>query len=388
MFRLASQPSHGVALDIELDHQRCDRLTCDTQTHTRFARPSNLASGSCRFDLDSAIMDLMGDLPSTDDHTGIRIRVHFSCTPELRLPDVGSCAFDVGDLRLELDRIVGEGDKPWTSITAFGTLSGITYEQLALGVEHAEVHAFYKHASNQIHTIAGLLRWRVEDDCKLHELASISLAYLSENGEWVKISTGLHFGIRFGIPFSQSGPTAAELADVQRLVDAGRSEPVAHAVFREAWNQRVSNPRSAIVLGVAALEVGFGHFVSRKEPNAPNVKRKRGSTPVAACLRTILHRYHVTVTRADGQKLVLSPAFLRTLDELAQVRNDIVHDGKSAPPSDQVDEMLRSVVQALWLFDRLTGDEWAHGRINPSIFVGEAELKALKLQSRPTTKGS
>ncbi len=46
------------------------------------------------------------------------------------------------------------------------------------------------------------------------------------------------------------------LAEVADLVTYSQREPVAHELWREAWNLRHANPRSSMVIGVAAAEVG------------------------------------------------------------------------------------------------------------------------------------
>src|SRR5215217_1204096 len=47
-------------------------------------------------------------------------------------------------------------------------------------------------------------------------------------------------------------------ADTEALLSGGHTEPLSHALFREAWMEHErKNPRSALVIGVAALEAGL-----------------------------------------------------------------------------------------------------------------------------------
>ena len=42
-----------------------------------------------------------------------------------------------------------------------------------------------------------------------------------------------------------------------RKVEAGAEEPLGRQLFREAWSQVGTNPRSGLVIGVTAAEVGL-----------------------------------------------------------------------------------------------------------------------------------
>jgi hypothetical protein len=41
--------------------------------------------------------------------------------------------------------------------------------------------------------------------------------------------------------------------EVVELIKTGTEEPLGRQLFREAWSERVTRPRSALVIGVAAV---------------------------------------------------------------------------------------------------------------------------------------
>src|SRR5262249_1245113 len=64
-----------------------------------------------------------------------------------------------------------------------------------------------------------------------------------------------HMVLDFGIPEPKRIETFGE--SVAMMMQQEVEEPLGHELFREAWGLRTENPRSALVLGIAAAEVGF-----------------------------------------------------------------------------------------------------------------------------------
>jgi hypothetical protein len=50
----------------------------------------------------------------------------------------------------------------------------------------------------------------------------------------------------------------------RRDIQEGKEEPLAHQLLSEAWKQFSSSPRSALVLAVAAIEVGVKIYVTQR----------------------------------------------------------------------------------------------------------------------------
>jgi hypothetical protein len=64
---------------------------------------------------------------------------------------------------------------------------------------------------------------------------------------------------------NETNPIALHL---RQLLDANQLEPVPHALLREAWSQRHSNPNSSLLIGMAALEVGVKDYIAACMPAA------------------------------------------------------------------------------------------------------------------------
>src|ERR1035441_5413489 len=204
----------------------------------------------------------------------------------------------------------------------------------------------------QIERVLGLIRWRIEDDGLLHDLHCLTYEYRATTGEWQPLRRGLLRAVlRAGLFTPITGASAVDQSEVQRLIDAAATEPLAHQIVREAWQQRITNPRSAVVLGAAALEVGY---FSRTPAGAPRNRQRRGASSVVARLQHLV-RCSNARRPTDGVRLAFAASLLRSLDQLLSERNAIVHDGKDAPPGERVDDLLRAVRQALWVVDVLNG---------------------------------
>ncbi|MGH8647029.1 MAG: hypothetical protein ACREX4_22255 [Gammaproteobacteria bacterium] len=70
-------------------------------------------------------------------------------------------------------------------------------------------------------------------------------------------------------PQEPCGPVPPEIAaDVGALVASGQDGPLARQLLREAWAQIGPSQRSALVLAIAAAEIGLKHCISALVPNA------------------------------------------------------------------------------------------------------------------------
>jgi hypothetical protein len=85
---------------------------------------------------------------------------------------------------------------------------------------------------------------------------------------------------------------AKERQWVSRLLRTGEeSEPIAHLLYREAFEERYENPRSALIIGMAALEVGLKRCLADRGPDArwlvessPRASTdSAGRAPLAGC---------------------------------------------------------------------------------------------------------
>jgi hypothetical protein len=153
--------------------------------------------------------------------------------------------------------------------------------------------------------------------------------------------------------------------EVEGLVSAGLSEPLGHGLWREAWPHRASDTRSAIVIGIAALEVGLKECIAELVPAAEWLVERSPSPPVVMMLREYLPKLPARQRIADQVKAP-PDALLKTLEKGVHLRNQIAHVGDTVPDYDTVEEILRAVKDVLWLLDYYRGYAWALEHLSPT----------------------
>jgi hypothetical protein len=113
-----------------------------------------------------------------------------------------------------------------------------------------------------------IFRWRLRNENSTNPIRFGGvLSYSSDGLEWKDMPDQLKWIARYDLPVAQKY-TADELSSVSSLIGADQHEPLGHELLQEAWELRRTNPRSALVIGMAAAETGFKEFSSQLVPAA------------------------------------------------------------------------------------------------------------------------
>lgn len=209
-----------------------------------------------------------------------------------------------------------------------------------------------------IREVFGATVWRMAVEAPRNPV-SYGAAFWSLDGEsWERFPTGTT-SATFRNDEGSYRMHVERTDDIQALLDAGRSEPLAHSLWREASTQLRTNPRSAILIGIAALEVGVKQFAAARVPDADWLLKETQAPPIAKMLAHFLPQLDPV---EDGGKRFERPdkATMRVIGEGVELRNVIAHKGLSSdPPSKQVETTLATVRDLLWQLDAATGLVWA-----------------------------
>jgi hypothetical protein len=160
--------------------------------------------------------------------------------------------------------------------------------------------------------------------------------------------------------------TADMAMRVQTLVAAGDREPLAHQLAREARDVSSRNPRSAIVIGLAAGETGFKGLVGDLVPGAAWLVEKVQSPPLVKMLKEYLPQ--LPLRRTINGSALPPPRYIRQLLTSAiEERNRIVH--VAVAPNRwhsrrNLDEFLDGIVDLLYLLDYYAGHDWAINEVS------------------------
>jgi hypothetical protein len=207
------------------------------------------------------------------------------------------------------------------------------------------------------------LRWRLSGRGS-HQPFSSRGFHWSRSGEfWHPAPPDITVKVTMFPPLQISQGAADEVADVVR---SGHSEPLHHALFREAWYQRRANPRSALIIGMAAAEIAAKHCIGSLVADAQWLATNLPTPPLVRILTEYMPTLPAKQT-FNGQVKSPPKTMLESLKKGVTVRNSVTHAGATAPGATSVDEILTAVRDVLWLVDYYSGAAWAVDYLSDSV---------------------
>ncbi len=225
-------------------------------------------------------------------------------------------------------------------------------------VELAVLDDILKDLRSVLKSTIDVFRWRHGlAEGPMNAAQNVEAFYSGDGNRWLKVSLvrSVHIGV--GIAFKKSLRDVPP-EEIVRLVESGKQEPVAHQLFREAWELRRSNPRSAVAIGMAAAEIGVKDLIASLVPNSHWLVKKMPSPSVVKILREYLPILPVRARFKD--KTLKPPAELITLIKNGiEYRNDLVHAGAALPDWLELEHILCAVNDVLWICELYAGEEWA-----------------------------
>lgn len=151
-----------------------------------------------------------------------------------------------------------------------------------------------------------------------------------------------------------------EIADLLRQ---DLREPLGHELFREAWAQKSSNPRSSLAIGISGLEAGIKELIADLIPDAGWLAKHAPTPPVYKILKNYLPQ--LPVREKPNGKASIPPKLLKVVKDWVEVRNRMVHGNPENVDPDDLKELLLVVRDILWLLDYYRGSKWAIDYLRP-----------------------
>jgi hypothetical protein len=204
---------------------------------------------------------------------------------------------------------------------------------------------------------ACILRWRRGLTGHPNPITSIKrpLEWSDDGQSWQMVPGAFRLLVDPGIPYSRMNDGIR--SSVIDLVHAGNREPIGHELFQEAWSQRTHIPRSSLLIGMTAAEVGVKSFIGDLVPDAEWLALHAPTPPLIQILTEYLPilpvRQHIKGTVPFVPKVILE-----SLKKGVNLRNKTAHAGESVKP-DTLKEILQAVHDLLYLLDLYAGHAWA-----------------------------
>jgi hypothetical protein len=217
-----------------------------------------------------------------------------------------------------------------------------------------------------------LIRWQ-------HALAGPVRPYTSRGFEWSDDEQSWHrlphkITIGGSVTVHRRLQTGDALA-IESMTAAGTREPLAHTLLREARASATvtGSYSSALIMGMAALEIGVKHLIAELIPDAGWLALEAPTPPIINILINYLPTLPARLV-LGGNAVRLPPGLIDTLSKGVTARNTAVHSGKSQPSKEFVERVLNSVSDSLWIFDCYAGHAWALDNLSPET---SSALKSL-----------
>jgi hypothetical protein len=241
--------------------------------------------------------------------------------------------------------------------------SRIRIPGLAVFPEH--FRSFIMYVENEladwaVRTIS-VLRWRANELGPHNPIKTRGLYWSNDGNFWHPAPTDFKMVSEIQGPIESSNQIREE---VETIVRSGGSAPLHHDLFREAWEQRYKNPRSALVIGMAAAELSVKHCISTLVPDAEWLATNLPTPPLIRILIEYLPKLPVRF-KLEGKINPPPKNVLDTLKKGVTIRNQLSHAGNTNPSIEDVDEILQAVHDLLWLIDFYSGSEWALEYLRP-----------------------
>ncbi len=151
--------------------------------------------------------------------------------------------------------------------------------------------------------------------------------------------------------------------DIEHFINIGLQEPVYHELFREAWTQRTSNPRSSLIIGMSSLEVAIKETISNLNPNSSWLIENLQSPSV---LRLLTEYIPELPTKKKIKKKVfpLPKKITDLIKKGVTIRNKIAHLGGESPSNKSLKQILESIRDVIWSLEYYCGHKWAYDFIS------------------------
>lgn len=227
----------------------------------------------------------------------------------------------------------------------------------------------YSELSDAIVDSFALIRWRFALSGPVRPYSSLNFEW-SENGEsWYVLPRMITLRLRGTV---QRRLRADDAVEVESIIASHAEEPLSHKLLSEARASasETGSYSSALVMSMAALEIGAKHLIAELVPTARWLALEVPTPPIVR----VIKEYLPTLPEprlVNGKTITAPPSVLKTLSDAVTARNRAAHAGLDLPKPEFVERVLGAVGDMLWIFDFYAGNLWA---INHLSHESKAEL--------------
>lgn len=248
------------------------------------------------------------------------------------------------------------------------------YEELYQKVENIPLSYFpepFQSYVRQVHTelynyimrTIDVFRWRYSKYGKHNPLLNGAMAWSYDGTSWKIVPQNIQMNFS---GFAEPPIPQDASQEVSKIVKEGFTEPVGHELYREARFLSSNNPRSSVVVAIAAIEVGIKECIGALVPNSQWLVSNIASPPIVRILTEYLPQLPAK-NKIKGEVLPPPRQIIDILKKGVSIRNNITHKGGPAPKHHTIEEIFSAVKDTLWLLDFYSGHQWAFKYISREV---------------------
>lgn len=220
-------------------------------------------------------------------------------------------------------------------------------------------------------------RWRLRNESATDPIKHwMGYTYSMDGESWKPFPADSSLIVSWGLPVKQEY-SDDEFNSIGELLSNSHNEPLAHDLLHEAWDLRTTNPRSALVIGVAAAETGFKQFCATLAPDASWLIENVPSPPIVKMLEEYLPLIK-TKNKIYGHIIPPPKDLIDVLKKAINLRNGIVHGKPVELKKERVEEILNATRDILYLLDFYNGQLWAWEHVNSKYLVQMVKAAEVK----------
>lgn len=140
-------------------------------------------------------------------------------------------------------------------------------------------------------------------------------------------------------------------------------QPIGQELLREAFTTREENPRSALIVAVAALEIGVKEYIAARAPSVEWLAFNLSSPPVV----TLLTEYLPKLPAKNGIYRSPPDAVVSVLKKAITLRNSVAHKGLANIPASSLVEIMKTISDVLRILEYYRGYEWSRDYVTSEI---------------------
>jgi hypothetical protein len=179
-----------------------------------------------------------------------------------------------------------------------------------------------------------------------------SFVWFVDGSNWKMVSDYMSIRIKFLSSTHNWSKDDAEFLQAEIL--KGSSEPLGHELLREADVNSESNPRSSLILAVAAAEVGFKHFASKALPDTAWLL-ELPSPPLIDMINRF--PWSQLKVRINDKTPAVPEMIVDEMKKAVGLRNKIIHLGFANISPETLDSVLRTVSDFLYFLDSVHSNQ-------------------------------